>query len=72
MKDTMSALLLNEYRLWAQRVDKLMVYDYCLSIDEAGISKTDLRNYFGLNLDPHEFVQWFATKYDLDARRSFF
>lgn len=57
---------------WKRRVDALMKRDYAIDTHDAGISDEELARYFADGDTPEEFASWFAEKYDLGHRDSYF
>lgn len=57
---------------WKRRVDALMKRDYAIDTGDAGISDEEIARYFADGDAPEGFVSWFAGKYDLDRRDSYF
>ena len=57
---------------WKRQVDALMTRDYAIDTDDAGLSDEEIARYFADGDTPDEFVRWFAEKYDLDHRNSYF
>ncbi len=58
--------------LWKAEVDRVLKRHYFIDLDEAGASEDDVLRYFGWGDPPELFVAWFAEKYDLDRRDSYF
>jgi hypothetical protein len=52
-------------KAWAAQVDHLMRQDWCIGINDAGLSDDELLRYWRSGEEPAEFVAWFAEKYDL-------
>ena len=57
---------------WKRRVNALMKRDYAIDTDDAGIDDEELARHFADGSSPEDFVSWFAEKYDLDRRDSYF
>lgn len=57
---------------WKRQVDTLMKRDYAIDTDDAGLSEEDIARFFADGDTPEAFVSWFAEKYDLDRRDSYF
>lgn len=57
---------------WKRRVDALMKRDYAIDTDDAGLGDEEVARFFADGDTPEEFVSWFAEKYDLDRRDSYF
>jgi hypothetical protein len=57
---------------WRRRVDALMKRDYAIDTVDAGLSDEEIARHFADGDTPEEFVRWFAEKYDLDRRDSYF
>ncbi len=57
---------------WKRHVDALMKRDYAIDTDDAGLSDEEIARHFADGDTPEDFVSWFAEKYDLDRRDSFF
>lgn len=53
---------------WCSAVDHRLQDTYCISIIDAGIDDEQLANHWTTYDTPSEFVEWFGTKYDLDAK----
>lgn len=49
-----------------------MKRDYAIDTDDAGIDDEELARHFADGGTPEDFVRWFAEKYDLDRRDSYF
>lgn len=49
-----------------------MKRDYAIDTDDAGIDDEELARHFADGGRPEDFVRWFAEKYDLDRRDSYF
>jgi hypothetical protein len=52
---------------WRRKIDELLLKNYMIDFEQAGADEEQLRRYWQADPDPEaeEFVQWFATKYDL-------
>lgn len=57
---------------WKRQIDALMKRDYAIDTDDAGLGEEDIARFFAAGYTPEEFVRWFAEKYDLDRRDSYF
>ena len=57
---------------WKRHVDALMKRDYAIDTADAGIDDEELGRHFADGGTPEDFVSWFAEKYDLDRRDSYF
>ncbi len=51
---------------WLNRADQTLLRGYGIDFDDAGLSAEELRAYCTEWSNPNEFVEWFASKYDLD------
>ena len=51
---------------WGDRVNAILREHYAITLEDAGFSEDDIRDYFRREPEPTEFVRWYATKYDLD------
>lgn len=61
----------DSFDAWVRHVNELLVREYFISTADAGLSESQMQKYFGLDMEPPEFVQWFAVKYDLESFRYF-
>ena len=59
------------YAAWRTAVNNRLHAVYLITVDDAGIPEEDLRAHWKHNEDPHDFVEWFALKRDLDPRTVF-
>ena len=50
---------------WREEINRLLLRDYFIDLDIAGIEDKYLRVHYEMNQLPTEFVEWFADKYDL-------
>jgi len=50
---------------WTRRVNAIMTSEYAITLDDVGLDASDIHRYRQSEADPHEFVRWFARKYDL-------
>jgi hypothetical protein len=50
---------------WKSDVDRAMLADYGINTVDAGIDDDRLRQHWMEERSPKDFVEWFATKYDL-------
>lgn len=50
---------------WREEINRLLLRDYFIDIDMAGISDEYLVDHYEINQMPADFVEWFAVKYDL-------
>lgn len=57
---------------WKRQVDALMQRDYAIDTGDAGLSDDDIARFFADGDTPEAFVRWFAERYDLDRRDSYF
>lgn len=57
------------FNRWRDEVDKLLISQFAISIDDAGIDNPELAKAHSQYLSPEEYVRWFADKYDLVSRR---
>lgn len=53
-------------KAWSYRVNAIMKRDYAITLEDAGLSHDDLRNHFRNEPEAAVFVEWFASKHDLD------
>ena len=53
------------FAIWSDEVDRLMKSEYAITIDDAGIDRTQLYKHWKTWAEAREFVAWFASKYDL-------
>lgn len=59
----------DSFERWSRGANAALLRSYCLTIEDAGLSETDLRRHFAVEPDPEAFVRWFADKYDLFESR---
>jgi hypothetical protein len=52
---------------WKHEVDQRMHFQFAITIVDAGIDDEELRKHWETELPPSDFVEWFATKYDLTS-----
>jgi hypothetical protein len=50
---------------WREEIDRLLLREYFIDLGMAGITDEYLLDHFEMNQTPADFVEWFATKYDL-------
>lgn len=50
---------------WREEVNRLLLRDYFIDLDMAGIEDKYLFVHYEMNQMPVDFVEWFAAKYDL-------
>jgi hypothetical protein len=53
------------FDVWRRRIDRLLLAGYVIDFNQAGDDEEQLRGYWQSFPDPEEFVEWYATKYDL-------
>jgi hypothetical protein len=51
---------------WITAVNDLMLQDYAIDLEDAGLSDQQIHEHFASALSPREFVNWFGSKYDLE------
>lgn len=61
----MSPTLPQACRDWLDRVNAVMMHDWCIDAEDAGWSDADILRYWRFDETPEEFVEWFAEKYEL-------
>ena len=54
------------YDDWRCQVNECLQEIYCITIEDAGFDEEYLVRQWQLNEMPHEFVEWFGNKYDLE------
>ncbi|HWK97690.1 MAG TPA: hypothetical protein VNR39_19920 [Pseudolabrys sp.] len=57
------------FTAWQNQVNKSLLSEFAISIDDAGIDDPDLVKAHSQGLSPEEYVSWFSEKYDLVSRR---
>ena len=50
---------------WAKKVGQLLERNYAVTAEDAGLDQEVLDRHYDERSDPADFVQWFATKFDL-------
>ena len=55
----------DKFRDWVNAANQCLLRDYLIDFEDAGLGLDDLARYFESFEDPHEFVQYYAEKYDL-------
>jgi hypothetical protein len=53
---------------WRAAVDQRLKNIYVITINDAGIDDEFLTSHWEMKQSPHEFVEWFGNKYDLDPK----
>ncbi|GGG96187.1 hypothetical protein GCM10007420_09750 [Glycocaulis albus] len=53
------------FRGWLNAANQCLLRDYLIDFHDAGLESDDLERYFAAFEMPHEFVQFYAYKYDL-------
>jgi len=56
---------IKQFSMWKREVDRLMLSEYAITIDEAGIDDAALQRHWETWKHAKEFVEWFGIKYDL-------
>jgi hypothetical protein len=56
---------------WRHAVNARLKNVYLITIEDAGIDEQDLRSRWKRKEPPHNYVDWFALKYDLDLKSAF-
>lgn len=56
---------------WHRKANFLLKRDYGIDFVDAGLTELELRKYFGFGDSPEEFIEWYATKYNLDFKYEF-
>jgi len=56
---------------WRSAVSRRLKDVYLITIDDAGIDDERLSSHWQMKQPLYEFVEWFATKYDLDPKSAF-
>jgi hypothetical protein len=59
------------YGDWRGAVDERLRKIYCITIEDAGFDEEYLVRHWQSSESPHEFVEWFGNKYDLDPKSTF-
>jgi hypothetical protein len=54
------------YGDWRDEVNERLQGIYCITIEDAGFDEGYLFRHWQSNEMPHEFVEWFGNKYDLE------
>ena len=57
--------LSDNFMPWREEVDRLLLRNYFVDLKTAGIDDQFLFVHYEMDQIPSEFVEWFATKYDL-------
>lgn len=55
------------YISWKRTVDRILMNNYVISIEDAGLDDQLLMAHWSRKEDPEEFVEWFGVKYDLQS-----
>lgn len=55
----------NSFMPWREEINRLLLREYFIDLDMAGIDDEYLLVHYGMNQVPADFVEWFAIKYDL-------
>lgn len=50
---------------WLALVERDLKRRYKIDFELAGLSQEEMARYFNPDQSPHDFVSWFAQKYDL-------
>ena len=50
---------------WVEAVNRLMLRDWCIDTEDAGLSGDELTTLWRDGERPEAFVAWFAEKHDL-------
>ncbi len=58
----------SSFKDWRSDVDQRFQKTYCITIVDVGIDDERLTRHWISNETPSEYVEWFGTKYDLDAK----
>ncbi len=53
------------YKAWRDRVEELLLQDWCIGIEDAGIENWNLYESYADGWTPEYYVNWFSEKYDL-------
>jgi hypothetical protein len=53
---------------WRDDADRRLNEIYLITISDAGIDDQFLRSHWEMKQSPHEFVEWFGNKHDLDPK----
>ena len=53
------------FKTWRAALDRFMISDWCLSIDDSGVDDERLMQGFQNGTSPREYSKWFGEKYDL-------
>jgi hypothetical protein len=56
---------------WCEAVNHRLKNVYMITIEDAGIDEADLTSHWETKESPYDYVEWFARKYDLDAKPAF-
>jgi hypothetical protein len=56
---------IDKFMPWREEVNRILLRDYFIDLDMAGIDDEFLLGHCNLDQKPFEFVEWFAVKYDL-------
>jgi hypothetical protein len=55
----------HDFLPWREEVNRLLLRDYFIDLDMAGIDDQYLISHHEVNQLPADFVEWFAIKFDL-------
>lgn len=55
-----------DYPDWRRSVEQRLEKGYCVTITDVGFDEAYLVKHWEEDEPPFEFVEWLATKYDLD------
>ena len=55
-----------KFRYWLNTANQCLLRNYLIDFHDAGLELDDLERYFAAFEMPHEFVEFYAEKYDLD------
>lgn len=55
----------DNFKSWREEVNRLLLRGYFIDLKTAGIDDQFLAVHHEMDQIPSEFVEWFATKYDL-------
>ena len=58
----------DSFVVWKRHVDRLLLAEYAIGTEDAGVGDEQLRNHWKDGEPASEFVEWFATKYDLISK----
>ena len=54
---------------WVEEVNRLMLRDWCIDMNDAGLSEEEITRFWIAGDHPPAFVGWFAEKHDLTRYR---